>query len=108
MKAPVVLYTPPRRARTDFRIGLSSWMDKSMLEEGEFYPAKTMSAEERLWWYSRFVDTVEVNSTFYALPSSSMAAGWASRTPDDFIFHVKAFALLTGRDVDAARLPAAW
>jgi len=35
----------------------SAWTDKSMLEEGHFYPYKTMSAEERLWWYSRFFDT---------------------------------------------------
>jgi hypothetical protein len=32
-----------------------------------------MSAEERLWWYSRFFDAVEVNSTFYALPSPDTA-----------------------------------
>jgi len=49
MKAPIVLYEPSKRARTDYGIGLSAWTDKSMLEEGTFYPYKTMSAEERLW-----------------------------------------------------------
>jgi hypothetical protein len=44
-----------------------------MLEDGQFYPYKTMSAEERLWWYSRFFDAVEVNSTSYALPSPDTA-----------------------------------
>jgi uncharacterized protein YecE (DUF72 family) len=35
-----------------------------MLEEGEIYPRKTMTAEERLWWCSRYFDVVEVNSSF--------------------------------------------
>ena len=32
VKSPTVLYEPPKRARTDYRIGLSAWTDKSMLE----------------------------------------------------------------------------
>jgi len=105
MQAPIVLYQPSRRLRTDYRIGLSAWTDKSMLEEGEFYPRKTMSAEERLWWYSRFFDMVEVNSTFYALPAPETAEAWAARTPPGFLFNVKALGLLTGHHVDVARLP---
>jgi uncharacterized protein YecE (DUF72 family) len=105
MKSPIVLYHPPKRLRTDYRIGLSAWTDKSMLEEGEFYPRKTMSAEERLWWYSRFFDVVEVNSSFYAIPSVETAKAWVSRTPPGFLFNVKAYGLLTGHHIDAARLP---
>jgi uncharacterized protein YecE (DUF72 family) len=105
VKAPIVLYQPAKRARTDYRIGLSAWTDKSMLEEGHFYPYKTMSAEERLWWYSRFFDAVEVNSTFYALPSADTATLWVARTQPAFIFNVKAYGLLTGHHLDAARLP---
>jgi uncharacterized protein YecE (DUF72 family) len=105
VKAPIVLYEPTKRARTDYRIGLSAWTDKSMLEEGHFYPYKTMSAEERLWWYSRFFDAVEVNRTFYALPSADTAALWVARTQPGFIFNVKAYGLLTGHHLDAARLP---
>jgi uncharacterized protein YecE (DUF72 family) len=105
VKAPIVLYQPAKRARTDYRIGLSAWTDKSMLEHGQFYPYKTMSAEERLWWYSRFFDAVEVNSTFYALPSPDTAELWVARTQPGFIFNVKAYALLTGHQLDVARLP---
>jgi uncharacterized protein YecE (DUF72 family) len=105
VKAPIVLYQAAKRARTDYRIGLSAWTDKSMLEDGHFYPYKTMSAEERLWWYSRFFDAVEVNSTFYALPSADTAALWAARTQPGFVFNVKAYGLLTGHHLDAARLP---
>jgi uncharacterized protein YecE (DUF72 family) len=105
VKAPRILYTAPRRLRTEYRIGLSAWTDRSMLEEGEFYPRKTMTAEERLWWYSRYFDVVEVNSSFYAIPSAETAAGWVERTPPGFLFNVKALGLLTGHHVDAARLP---
>ena len=102
---PIVLYEPPKRQRTDYRIGLSAWTDKSMLAESDFYPRKTMTAEERLWWYSRFFDTVEVNSSFYAVPSVETTAQWVARTPPGFLFDVKAYGLLTGHDVEVARLP---
>lgn len=105
MKPPVILYEPPKRLRTDYRVGLSAWTDKSMLEEGEFYPRKTMAPDERLWWYARFFDMVEVNSTFYALPAVETVEGWVERTPAGFLFNVKAFGLLTGHHVDVARLP---
>jgi uncharacterized protein YecE (DUF72 family) len=105
MKPPIVLYQSPKRLRTVYRIGLSAWTDKSMLEEGQFYPRKTMSAEERLWWYSRFFDVVEVNSSFYAIPSTETAKAWVSRTPPEFLFNVKAYGMLTGHHIDAARLP---
>src|SRR5205814_8760136 len=105
MNPPIVLYEPPKRMRTDYRVGLSAWTDKSLLEEGTFYPRKTMTPEERLWWYSRFFDMVEVNSTFYAVPSVDIATSWAQRTPAGFLFNVKAFGLLTGHRLDAARLP---
>jgi uncharacterized protein YecE (DUF72 family) len=105
MKLPIVLYEPPKRTRTDYRIGLSAWTDKSLLGEGTFYPRKTMTAEERLWWYSRFFDVVEVNSSFYAIPSVEMTTSWVERTPAGFLFNMKAFGLLTGHHLDAARLP---
>jgi hypothetical protein len=48
MRSPIILYEPRRRARTDFRIGLSAWTDTSLLDERTFYPRKTMTAEDRL------------------------------------------------------------
>lgn len=76
-----------------------------MIAEGSFYPVKSMKADERLWWYSQFFDCVEVNSTFYAPLSAQSAVLWVKRTPPGFIFSVKAYALLTGHHLDAARLP---
>ena len=103
--APLVHYAPPAPVPTEYRVGLCAWQDKSMVDEGTFYPIKSMKAEERLWWYSRFFDCVEVNSTFYAPLSAQNAVLWAKRTPPGFLFSVKAYALLTGHHLDAGRLP---
>ncbi len=102
---PVLCHTPPAPVRTEYRVGLCAWQDRSMIERGRFYPQKTMTAEDRLWWYSRFFDSVEVNSTFYAPLSARNAVLWTQRTPPGFLFGVKAYALLTGHHLDAGRLP---
>jgi uncharacterized protein YecE (DUF72 family) len=87
-----------------FRVGTASWTDPTLLASG-FYPPSATSAEARLRFYAEHFDTVEVDSTFYALPSERNAFLWASRTPPDFLFHVKAFAALTRHAVEVARLP---
>jgi hypothetical protein len=46
-----------------------------------FYPASAKNAESRLKFYSGHFITVEVDSTYYALPSERNAFLWASRTP---------------------------
>lgn len=102
---PLSFYSPSEPVATEYRVGLCSWQDKSMIEEGYFYPVKMMKAAERLWWYSRYFDTVEVNSTFYAPLSEQNALLWAQRTPRGFLFNIKAYGLLTGHHLDAERLP---
>ena len=78
------------------RIGTCSWADEALSKW--FYPPK-LPAKERLAWYAGHFDTVEVDSTFYRLPSDSMVQGWAERTPDGFTMHVKAFGLMTRHPV---------
>ena len=94
--------TPPR-----FHVGTASWTDPSLIASAAFYPPGVKSAEERLRFYAEQFDTVEVDSTYYALPSERNAALWAERTPDDFVFHVKAFSLLTTHAAETRRLPTA-
>src|SRR5262245_27809862 len=65
-----------------------------------------MSAEDRLRWYARYFDVVEVNATYYALPSPRNAQLWVERTPPGFLFHVKAYSLMTGHHPRAESLPA--
>ena len=48
---------------------------------------------------------VEVDATYYSLPSRSTAAAWDARTPPDFTFDIKAHALMTGHPTDVRRLP---
>ncbi|MFE1454504.1 DUF72 domain-containing protein [Streptomyces sp. NPDC058735] len=48
---------------------------------------------------------VEVGASFYALPSERAGRLWSERTPDGFVFDVKAFSLLTGHPTRQAALP---
>ncbi len=88
------------------RIGLSSWLDKSLLESGLFYPPEINDADGRLRYYaSQFPQLVEVNSTYYSLPSERNAIYWDKRTPDDFIFDIKIYSLFTQHPTEARSLP---
>lgn len=87
------------------RVGTCSWTEKSLIKSGEFYPKGMKTAEERLRHYAENFSTVEVDSTYYAVPNMSTAALWAERTPQDFIFHIKAYGALTGHGVDPKTLP---
>ncbi len=55
---------------------------------GGFYPEGT-PAPSFLTLYARAFATVEVDSTFYAVPSSRTVRGWAGRTPPGFVFSLK-------------------
>jgi uncharacterized protein YecE (DUF72 family) len=91
----------------DHRIlaGTASWTDPTMTAEGVFYPRGADTAEERLRYYSSLYPLVEVDATYYALPSDRVAAAWAKRTPDGFTFDVKAHALMTQHPTEVKRLP---
>lgn len=84
------------------RIGTCSWADEALSKH--WYP-KGVPAGERLAWYARHFDTVEVDSTYYRLPDEELVAKWARRTPDGFVMHVKAFGLLTRHPVQVDVLP---
>lgn len=72
---------------------------------GLWYPRGTTTPEQRLRYYASRFDTVEVDSSFYAIPRREYAEAWAKRTPEGFVFHVKAFGLMTGHEVDERCLP---
>ncbi len=65
-----------------------------------------MTAEARLRYYASVFDVVEVNASYYAIPDVRNAVQWAARTPPGFIFHVKAYSLLTGHHPRPQSLPA--
>ncbi|WP_224956393.1 DUF72 domain-containing protein [Geomonas subterranea] len=87
------------------RIGTCSWTESSLIESGAFYPRGAGTPKARLKFYARQFDTVEIESSYYQIPSIDMAQAWAGRTPPGFLFHVKAFGALTGHNIDPRRLP---
>ena len=74
------------------RIGCSGWSYQHW--RGVFYP-QSGSSSRWLELYAQEFDTVEINATFYRLPAVKTVEGWARRTPDDFLFAVKASRYLT-------------
>ncbi len=57
--------------------------------KGKFYP-ENLKSEEFLAFYSKRLNSVEINSSFYAPPSAVMVKSWSSKTADDFRFAFKA------------------
>ena len=76
-----------------------------MTAPGVFYPDRVTSPEGRLRYYASRFPLVEVDSTYYAIPARRTAELWTERTPEGFVFDVKAHALMTGQPSEVARLP---
>ena len=73
-------------------IGTSGWSYKHWGER--FYP-KDIPQAEHLQYYASHFPTVEINATFYRLPSESMVQGWHRKAPPGFIYAVKGSRLIT-------------
>ena len=84
------------------RIGTCSWADDALSKH--WYPPGT-PPKERLAYYAERYSTVEVDSTYYRVPTEQMVRGWAERTPKDFVMHVKAFGLMTRHPVKLEQVP---
>jgi uncharacterized protein YecE (DUF72 family) len=67
-------------------IGCSGWSYEGW--KGNFYPKK-MENKNHLLYYSKFFKFVEVDSTYYHIPSRSTVRGWNDKTPEDFKFSLK-------------------
>jgi len=85
-------------------IGTASWTDKTLLASG-WYPKDAKAPEKRLAYYASRFPVVEVDATYYALPSERNAASWVERTPAHFTFNVKAFSLMTQHPALVKSLP---
>jgi uncharacterized protein YecE (DUF72 family) len=64
--------------------------------KGKFYPEK-ISPKEMLRFYSERLSAVEINNTFYRMPTEGVLTSWAEQVPDDFIFALKAPQVITHR-----------
>jgi uncharacterized protein YecE (DUF72 family) len=74
------------------RVGTSGWTYPNW--RGTFYPKGLKQADWLAFYAERFA-TVEINASFYRLPTPAMIARWAAITPPGFLFAVKAWRLLT-------------
>lgn len=86
-------------------VGTASWTDKTLIDCRRFYPPGATSAEARLRFYASIFPLVEVDSSYYGLPTPTHAQLWAERTPTHFTFNLKAFRLFTGHYADPKVLP---
>ena len=77
----------PDAGRRTHLVGCSGWNYDSW-RHGVFYPERC-PARRWLQFYARHFDSVEVNATFYRLPTVKAVQGWVEQTPDDFVFAVK-------------------
>jgi uncharacterized protein YecE (DUF72 family) len=85
-------------------VGTASWTDKTLLACGRFYPKAATTAEARLRFYASQFPLVEVDSSYYAMPTPGTAQLWAERTPEGFVMNVKAFRLFTGHQTSPSVL----
>ena len=82
-----------------FHVGTSGYSFENWL--GTFYPSG-LAQQKMLPFYAAQFDTVEVNFTYYRLPTARTTAAMTDRTPDDFTFFVKAHQSFThDRDLAA-------
>ncbi|OGT28404.1 MAG: hypothetical protein A2Z17_06260 [Gammaproteobacteria bacterium RBG_16_66_13] len=71
---------------------------------GPFYPPD-LPRKDWLSFYARQFDTVELNVTYYRVPGLRTVEGWIAKTPDEFLFSVKAPGSLTHERVDPDARP---
>jgi uncharacterized protein YecE (DUF72 family) len=96
---------PLKIKKASVRIGTASWTDPTMTAPGVFYPDEADTPEERLRFYATQFPLVEVDATYYALPTRRQGELWLERTPANFRFDIKAHALMTGQPSEVKRLP---
>jgi uncharacterized protein YecE (DUF72 family) len=93
------------KSAIELRVGTASWTDPTLVKSDLFYPPSVRTAADRLRFYAKRFNTVEVDSTYYELPAERNAELWAERTPADFLFNLKAYALMTQHPTEIARTP---
>ena len=76
--------------------GTTSWADRTLVQAGTFYPRKSMTARARLAFYGSRFPLAEVATTYRFPPTPELATQWVERTPDGFVFDIRAWSLFTG------------
>ena len=87
-----ISHSSKKRTLARIWIGTSGWSYRAWYDV--FYP-RGLKPEERLGYYAGHFDIVEVNSTFYRLPSPEALTAWRDAVPDQFVFACKASRYIT-------------
>jgi uncharacterized protein YecE (DUF72 family) len=74
------------------RVGTSGYSYKEW--KGSFYPEK-IAASDMLRYYGERLSAVEINNTFYRMPTESVLRAWAEKVPEEFRFSIKASRKIT-------------
>src|SRR5438270_9063600 len=82
--------------RAKVLVGTCSWTDRTLVNETDWYPRRSMTAAERMAFYASRFPIAEADSTYYFPPTPELATSWVERTPGGFTMDVKAYSLLTG------------
>jgi uncharacterized protein YecE (DUF72 family) len=78
---------------SEILIGSAGWSYKDWA--GKVYPEPAPPGFDPLEYLARYLPLIEVNSSFYRPPSAAMSETWARRTPESFVFTVKAWERFT-------------
>ena len=85
------------------RVGTASWSEPEFVRAGWYPPG--LAAGQRLAYYARHFDLVELNSSFYALPQVRQCERWVAETPSGFLFDAKVHRLLSRHATRPDALP---
>lgn len=80
------------KSNVRIHIGTSGWHYKHW--RGTFYPEK-LPPREYINYYLKYFQSVEINNSFYKLPSEATFRSWKESVPEDFVFAVKANRFIT-------------
>lgn len=95
----------PVGPRRNVVVGMASWSDPSLIKSKKFYPRGHSTPERRLRYYASQFPLVEVDSSFFAMPSAANSALWTERTPEPFRFNIKSWRLFTGHQTPPQVFP---
>lgn len=79
----------PTPTSPTLHIGTSGYSYKEWKGEGKFFPPG-LSPKKMLAFYAERFNTVEINASFYRLPTADTLKSWAAETPEHFTFTLKA------------------
>lgn len=77
-------------------VGTTSWSERTLVHNSDWYPRRSMRASERIAFYASRFPLVEMDATSRFPPTPDLSRQWVERTPPGFTVDVQAWTLLTG------------